>query len=135
MGNQEDIAVKFYLASGLENKAIVQYVRDRLVAAGHIHTYDWTLNSRATTKEALRQIGIAEKEAVAASDVVIVLLPGGKGTYTEFGMALALEKPIYLYSEQPISLANAATFYFVDGVAHVDGEIDSFIDQLLDVYQ
>lgn len=34
--------MKFYLASGLENRKLVQYVRDRLLQAGHHQTYDWT---------------------------------------------------------------------------------------------
>jgi nucleoside 2-deoxyribosyltransferase len=126
--------MKFYIASGFENKELVQYVRDRLVEAGHMHTYDWTKNSRAVTVEDLREIGQAELDAVKESDVVLVLLPGGKGTHTELGIALGLKKDIHLFSREPIDLPTATTFYYVDGISHYVGEIDRFVDDIIKRY-
>ncbi|WP_047984391.1 nucleoside 2-deoxyribosyltransferase [Ornithinibacillus californiensis] len=126
--------MKFYIASGFENKELVQHVRDRLVEAGHSHTYDWTKNSRAVTEEDLREIGHAELDAVKESDVVVVLLPGGKGTHTELGIALGTNKEIHLFSREPINLPTATTFYYVDGISHYVGEIDMFIDDLIKQY-
>lgn len=123
--------MKFYLASGLENKENVQYVRDRLLEAGHIHTYDWTKNSRATTEDALRSIGTAERDAVFDSDVVIVLLPGGKGTHTELGMAIGLEKKIYIYASEKLDPTTATTFYYLDEIQQFYGELDDFIREIL----
>lgn len=123
--------MKFYIASGLENKAAVQYVRDRLIEAGHIHTYDWTKNSRATTEEQLQIIGTAERDAVRESDVVIVLLPGGKGTHTELGIAIGLEKKIYIYANEKLNPVTATTFYYLDGIQHFYGELEQFIHYIL----
>jgi hypothetical protein len=50
-------------------------------------TYDWTQNSRAEDIPALREIGEKEKAAVMESDFVIILLPAGKGSHIELGIA------------------------------------------------
>lgn len=126
--------MKFYIASGFENKEIVRKVRDRLVAAGHEHTYDWTKNERAVTEADLIRIGTAERDAVMDSDVVLVLLPGGKGTHTELGIALGLHKKVHLYAAEKLYLPTASTFYFVENVEHFYGELDSFIDHVISVY-
>ena len=47
----------------------------------------------------LREIGLAEKNAIKEADVFLLILDGGNGSHTEFGMAIALEKKIYLYHE------------------------------------
>ncbi|MEN2766829.1 nucleoside 2-deoxyribosyltransferase [Ornithinibacillus xuwenensis] len=124
--------MKFYIASGFDNQAAVHYVRDQLILAGHSHTYDWTKNNRATTEEALRTIGEAEKAAVADSDVFIVLLPGGKGTHTELGIALGLNKKIFIYSKEKIDVTTATTFYYVHGVEHFYGNLAEFVTTLVD---
>ncbi|GGA70071.1 nucleoside 2-deoxyribosyltransferase [Ornithinibacillus halotolerans] len=126
--------MKFYIASGLENKEIVQIVRDELIEAGHIHTYDWTQNNRATTKAELQVIGEAERKAVSDSDVILILLPGGKGTHTELGMAIALGKKIHLYSKEKIQPTTASSFYYVDNVERFAGNLKLFIDEIIQLY-
>jgi nucleoside 2-deoxyribosyltransferase len=126
--------MKFYIASGFENREIVGLVRDRLLEAGHVHTYDWTKNKRATTVEDLRSIGMAERDAVLESDVVLVLLPGGKGTHVELGMAIGAEKKIHLYSEKELDLNTTTTFYFLDSIEHYYGRLESFIAYIIDSY-
>ncbi|SET24306.1 Nucleoside 2-deoxyribosyltransferase [Oceanobacillus limi] len=122
--------MKFYIASGFENKDLVQYVRDELKKEGHLHTYDWTQNVRATTEDKLGAIGELEKQAVADCDFLVLLLPGGRGTHTELGMALAYGKPVFLYSPDTIDLTTATTFYYVEGVKHFIGSIDQFLNEL-----
>ncbi|MUK88174.1 group-specific protein [Ornithinibacillus sp. L9] len=123
--------MKIYIASGLQNKEQVRYVRQKLMEVGFSHTYDWTKNERATDEEGLRKIGEQEKQAVIESDFLILLLPGGKGTHTEFGMALALGKPVYLFSPTTMNLSEMTTFYYVDGVERFVGEIDDFITKII----
>ncbi|MFD2045680.1 nucleoside 2-deoxyribosyltransferase [Ornithinibacillus salinisoli] len=123
--------MKFYIASGLSNKELVRYVSEKLIEKGYIHTYDWTQNNRATDEETLREIGELEKKAVAESDMLIVLLPGGKGTHTELGLALALNKPVYLYSSEELDISTTTTFYFVEGVDRFHGEVDDFIQHII----
>ena len=54
-------------------------------------------NERAANEEQLREIGQAEQNAVKEADVFLLILDGGNGSHTEFGMAIALEKTIYVY--------------------------------------
>ena len=53
-------------------------------------------NERAVNQEQLREIGQAEKNAIKEADVFLLILDGGNGSHTEFGMAIALEKR-YMY--------------------------------------
>ncbi|WP_042147778.1 nucleoside 2-deoxyribosyltransferase [Paucisalibacillus sp. EB02] len=126
--------MKFYIASGLDNKEKVQLVRDKLIKAGHTITYDWTKNNRASTEEELREIGIQERNAVLDCDIILVLLPGGKGTHTELGMAIGFEKRIHLYSRERIDPTSATTFYYVDGIQRYDGELESFVQEMIELY-
>lgn len=122
--------MNFYVASGLANKEQVQYITQKLQSQGYNLTYDWTNNQRATTEKRLRSIGELEKNAVAKSDIFILLLPGGKGSHTELGMALALGKRVYIYSAEKIDKTTAPTFYYVDGVERFCGEIDGFVETI-----
>lgn len=117
---------KFYVASGLENKEIVREVSSQLKALGMTHTYDWTVNERAVDTERLKEIGQFEKEAVLESDFIVVILPGGKGTHTEFGMALGLEKLVYLYTPDTYTDIGC-TFYHLDQVDIQNGSVDKLI--------
>ncbi len=96
--------MKFYIASGLQNKEVVRDVANQLKEKGHIHTYDWTKNEHISTIEELREIGQKEKEAVLEADTVIVLLPGGKGTHIELGLALGQEKRSTFIHQLQISI-------------------------------
>ncbi|WP_442599616.1 nucleoside 2-deoxyribosyltransferase [Neobacillus sp. D3-1R] len=126
--------MKFYIASGLQNKEMVQYVSAHLKACGLTHTYDWTQNNTPNNFEELKNIGEAEKKGVLEADFLIVLLPGGKGTHVEFGMALSQQKRVYLYSpnEGIRDLATTSTFYFLDEVKSFVGYIDDFISMVLE---
>ncbi|ANU13292.1 hypothetical protein B481_2707 [Planococcus halocryophilus Or1] len=121
--------MKFYVASSFKNKEQVQYVSHELTMKGFVHSYDWTKNERPSTLEALTEIGTKEKDAVMNSDVVIVLLPGGKGSHIELGMAIAAKKKVFLYSpdNEIDDLALTSTFYQLPEVQKVIGTIDDLI--------
>lgn len=91
---------KFYIATTLRNHFAHNLVRDLLVAKGHEITYDWTVHGPvwASGFEVLTETAHKEMQGVVDSDFVVVLLPGGNGTHTELGMALALGKPVFLFS-------------------------------------
>ncbi len=128
--------MRFYTASGFENKELVQYVSALLTQKGFIHTYDWTRNDRADTFEKLQSIGEYEKEGVKTADFLVALLPGGKGTHIEIGMAIGFGKPVYIYSEAPISEpTHSCTFYHIDGVRLVHGPISEFIEVVIREFQ
>ncbi|MHC8514708.1 group-specific protein [Sporosarcina sp. ITBMC105] len=121
---------KFYVASSFQNKEIVRHVSMRLVDKGFIHTYDWTKNGRASTIEELMEIGLQEKNAVLEADFIIVLLPGGKGSHIELGIALGQGKTIYLYSpnDDINNFETTSTFYHLSNIEKCTGTIDELID-------
>ncbi|SHI00447.1 group-specific protein [Virgibacillus chiguensis] len=84
--------MNFYIASSFKNIESVRYIRGLFIKDGHVLTYDWTKNDRASTIEALKCIGQKQKDAVIAADVIIVLLPAGKGSHIEMGIALGRRK-------------------------------------------
>lgn len=122
--------MKFYIASSFQNKDLVKYVSIKLCAKGYSPTYDWTINQRATTISQLQRIGAFEKNAIEACDIFILLLPAGRGSHVELGMAIALNKQVYIYTAEEIDPATASTFYYVNGVEQVYGEIDKLIGRI-----
>jgi nucleoside 2-deoxyribosyltransferase len=92
--------VKFYIATGFENKVEHNRVRDLLISDGHEITYDWTIMEAGVTDFPIqRAIAKAEIQGVIDADFLIVLLPGKFGTHAELGAALALDKPVILCGE------------------------------------
>ncbi len=120
---------RFYVASSFKNIETVRYVSNELINKGYIHTYDWTKNERASTIENLKEIGCQERKAVMEADFIIVLLPAGKGSHVEFGIALGQGKKIYLYSQndEVNNLETTSTFYHLPQVEKCIGPIDELI--------
>jgi hypothetical protein len=82
--------VRFYIASKLENAAAVRALASRLVSFGWTWTYDWTAHGSVQDSgpERIREVAVAEAVGVTSADLVIVLLPGGRGTHAELGIAI-----------------------------------------------
>lgn len=122
--------MKFYIASSFQNIDSVKYVSEVLKNKGYIHTYDWTKNERASTIDKLQAIGQEEKNGVLNADILVVLLPAGKGSHIEFGIALGQGKKVFLYSpnEDVRDLETTSTFYHLPEVEMVIGTIDELID-------
>lgn len=120
---------KFYVASSFNNIETVRYVSNGLINKGYIQTYDWTQNERATTVEDLKEIGMQERNAVLEADFIIVLLPAGKGSHIEFGIALGQGKKIYIYSQndEVNKFETTSTFYHLSEVEKCIGTIDELI--------
>lgn len=95
--------MRFYVASGLENQALAKSVIEYLSGLGHLVTYDWTVHGdvRENGEEVLTTVCLNETRAVCDAELVVVLLPGGCGTHTELGLALASRsnKRIIVWSE------------------------------------
>lgn len=124
---------KFYVASSFKNIEAVRLVSNRLKDEGFIQTYDWTGNERASTIEDLKIIGLKEKDAVMEADFVIVLLPAGKGSHIELGIALGLEKRIYLYSpnDEVNQFETSSTFYHLSEVHKCFGTIEELLKKVI----
>lgn len=95
--------MKFYVASGVRNAARVNEAAAVLAGNGHERTYDWTQNGDVSGADdgMKRRVAEAEAAAVARSELVVLLLPGGFGTHAELGQAIATyrNKRILLWSE------------------------------------
>ncbi|WP_420769053.1 group-specific protein [Parageobacillus thermoglucosidasius] len=113
-----------------KNIDAVRYVSEKLKSKGFIHTYDWTQNERASTIEQLKEIGQREKEGVMEEDFLIILLPAGKGSHIEFGIALGQGKKIYLYSSNNDvnNFETTSTFYHLPEVEKCIGTLEELVD-------
>lgn len=125
--------MKFYVASSFKNIESVRYVGKELIKRGYTLTYDWTKNTRASTIEDLKGIGQEEKDAVTESDFIIILLPAGKGSHIEMGIALGQNKQIFLYSpnEEVNNYATTSTFYHLSEVKKCLGTLDDLLNTVL----
>ncbi len=123
---------KFYIASSFNNIEKVREVSIRLKDKGFIQTYDWTQNERAATLEDLKEIGEKERIAVLEADFLIVLLPAGKGSHIEFGIALGQGKKIYLFSENDDidNFETTSTFYHLDNVEKIMGTVEELMEKI-----
>jgi len=90
--------MKFYIASKLENAAQVSRVADALKAAGHVHTYDWTVHGPVHKEglERVEEVALLDAQGVLDADVVVALLPGGRGTHVEIGIGIGAGTRIIL---------------------------------------
>ncbi|MGG1631183.1 nucleoside 2-deoxyribosyltransferase [Rossellomorea sp. NRS-1567] len=122
--------MKFYVASSFHNIKQVRDVNERLKIKGYIHTYDWTQNGRASTLEELKKIGEEERQAIIESDLILVLLPGGKGSHVELGIALGLNKRVILYSpcNEVSDFDQTTTFYHLPEVEVCTGTVEELVD-------
>jgi hypothetical protein len=132
--------MKFYIASRLENYVQVRFLSTKMKTAGWVHTYDWTNewvqqgSVKETDKETLKSIAIKESEGVSNADIVIVLTPQGRGTHTEFGMAIALNKIVFLCHADNTYFKcddNASSFYFHPKVVQLVGTTEEIASILL----
>ncbi len=128
--------MKFYIASKFENYKQVQYLAEKLKAAGWTHTYDWTVHGsvKETDIDTLKDVGQKEFVAVSEADIVIVLTPQGRGTHTEFGMAIALNKKVYLcHADNTYFLYddNTSAFYWLPNVIQLIGTADDIAHEIL----
>lgn len=115
--------MKFYIASKLENATRVRELAEILKSWGWKHTYDWTEHGRVLNREALQSVAAEELAGAVRADLVIILLPGGKGTHTELGIALSHKKEIIMHSERldPFDANGGETcsFYWLPGIERV----------------
>lgn len=126
--------MKFYIGSGFKNYELVNYYSKMLEGHGWNHTYNWTKNiSNVETIEDLIEYSKLEQKGIRDADVVIILLPAGRGTHIELGMALALNKRIFLCSatESEFSIENTVNFYQLPNIIRLVGTADENINKII----
>jgi Putative periplasmic protein kinase ArgK and related GTPases of G3E family len=125
----------FYIASRLKNAAQVKRLAGLLKGMGWEHTYDWTVldSTKKIDIETLKAIGQNEYDGVKNADIVIVLTPEGRGTHVELGMAIALNKIVYICHEDNTYFQcddNTCAFYWLANVNHFTGDIEALAKKL-----
>ena len=128
--------MKYYIATSLNNiqshNELRDYLREEL---DWQLTYDWTTHGsvKNTSTDKLSSVAMAETKAVAEADILIVILPGGIGTHTELGMALAQLKPTFIMTNDPGHFKTGdktCAFYYHDLVTQVVGNKDTLLSAL-----
>lgn len=130
--------MKFYIGTSFKNLDLMNQVADKLKQQGWIHTYNWA--EEATGEETILDLinySILERKAIEESDVVIILLPAGRGSHVELGMALALNKQVYLWSEngKEFDPKDTVNFYYTSGIYRVGGKIECAIDKIIELQE
>lgn len=128
-----------YIATGLENFGQHNLLRDSLKPYGVGITYDWTRHGPVYRDgdRRCREVSGLEAEGVIEADLVVVMLPGGRGTHVELGIAIGANnvqehpRPIIVYSSpedaKRVGLVDGpemCAFYFHEQVQIVIGSLD-----------
>jgi len=98
---EEKKEMRVYIATRLVRAAEHNLLRDALIREGHEVTYDWTVHCSVKNDGEDRLSKVADDEAagVTEADLVVVLLPGGRGTHCELGMAVGAGVPLIIHNE------------------------------------
>ncbi len=126
--------MNYYIASSLENAPTVQKLAAKLNAQGWTQTYDWTTHGgvQGLNTEQMAEIAKNEIQGVRDADIVIVLLPGGRGTHVELGAAIAMNKLVFLYGKYERDFyrgGELCPFYKYPGVIEAKRAIDELLKE------
>ena len=115
---------RFYLSTRIDRIAHAAPLLEALARHGWERTFDWNGQDISTPGE-FADLAVAELKGIREADVVIVLLPGGRGTHVEIGAALAFGKPVILHAPDQETLIKPypCAFHYHPGVRLVVSEI------------
>ena len=131
-----------YIATGLENFEEHNLLARVLADQGIGITYDWTHHGPVYREGARRcaEVAAAESNGVIIADAVVILLPGGRGTHVELGIAIGANsvqeypRPIILYGQPNnakrlglIDGREMCAFYFHEQVTIVIGALSDLV--------
>src|SRR5687768_7079977 len=88
--------MKIYVAGKYEEKRRVRQVQDKLKAAGHAIIHDWTREPKTWSRAA---VALADRQAVMDAEAYVGVFEKDlpyKGAFTEMGIAIAKNIPIYI---------------------------------------
>jgi hypothetical protein len=114
---------RFYVGSKFENKEAVRYVQRKLQELGHVITHDWTWESAEGKKEPeltqyMKDCAVKDYNGVVTCDVLFhINYKGCAGSFTEFGIALALGKVIVVVDAKKEGTAHNI-FFYMPGINH-----------------
>lgn len=128
--------MKFYVGSGMKNAELVNHYAKLLIENGWEQTHDWVKNiSDDISKDDMIKYASLESQGIIDADVVIVLLPGGRGAHIELGMAMALNKKIFLCSttEEEFRIENTVAFYELPKITQLVGNALDNVRKILEL--
>lgn len=121
---------RVYIATALERHADHNALRDALAATGRVKiSYDWTHHGsvKETGVERIQEVARAEMRGVLEADATVALLPGGRGTHAEIGLALSTGRPLVLVSRTPEGhfgcTAETCAFYHGPNTTHLADDL------------
>jgi nucleoside 2-deoxyribosyltransferase len=117
---------RFYLSTRIDRIAEAEPLLKALANRGWERTFVWTDGEVAD--EERPTLALAELAGIREADIVIVLLPGGRGTHVELGAALALGKRVILHSPNRETLSKPYPCVF-----HYHPAVSLFISEVVDV--
>lgn len=128
--------MRVYIATSLENAGGHNSIWGAIKAAvPHAElTYDWTEHGsvQGDGEARIRAVAIAEAEGVMSADLVVALLPGGRGTHVEIGIAIGAGVPVLLLvtPEHEALHPRTCAFYHHPGVrrVHSDRELVTVVE-------
>ena len=126
--------MKFYIGSSLKNFKTVDCYTKVLKEKNWEHTYNSVENIENDEKfNDLATYAKCEKDALEKSDVVITLLPAGRWTHVELGLALAYGKKVFLCAEdkEEFSIENTVAFYELESVEKLVGTPEENLKKIL----
>lgn len=130
--------MKFYIGSGMKNSDFVNYYSNELRDYGWEQTYDWVknINNDIDINDMIEYASL-EKQGIIDSDVVIILLPAGRGAHIELGMALALGKKLFLCSKtkEEFDIENTVAFYELPNVIRLVGDEKENLNEIIRLTQ
>ncbi len=129
--------MKFYVGSGMKNCELVNHYAKLLKENGWEQTYDWVKNvSDDISRDDMIRYASLESQGIIDSDVVIILLPAGRGAHIELGMAMALNKEIFLCSvtDEEFNIENTVAFYELSKVTQLVGNADDNVKKILKLH-
>lgn len=129
--------MKFYIGSGMKNCELVNYYANLLKENGWEQTYDWVKNvSDDISREDMIKYASLESQGIVDSDVVVILLPAGRGAHIELGMAMALNKEIFLCSvtNEEFNIENTVAFYELSKVTQLVGNADDNVKKIIKLH-
>lgn len=98
--------IRVYIATGLDNMAEHNLLRDELAKLDVHLTYDWTVHGPVWRDglDRIKEVSQLELDGVRHADIVVVIrttVGQGRGTHVELGAALAYGLPVVIVSRSP----------------------------------
>lgn len=132
-----------YIATRLENAANARLLAGFVEGLNWSVTYQWWEHGSVQRDgfERMREVARDELEGVLDAHVLIVLLPGGRGTHVELGAALGLGAAshylIHAFDDDALHTGDGThcAFYYHPAVELIVGDWGVLLARLMDIHE